>query len=215
MSTVKLSSWMFQGLKGVELPARSTSNTGNVGTFIDQYIKTKLNITNITSIVDLEAYGIEIKSKDINTSTDWSIGSMTLEDILKTPYKKSSVSKKLQALLLVKTDDTFQIVKDIGLYYFDTDEIQSLLEDSYESARQQIQAVVSNHAENIAYQIANGNPNAVMDKIKFDSFQKFQGNYGKFEFTNNGTSFMFRISQPQMRHLTTLAASKSDLLVYE
>lgn len=215
MANVKLSSWMFKGVKGLQLPRKSSSNTGNVGQFIDNYIKTELNICDVSSVVDLEAYGIEIKSKDISTNSDWSIGSMTLEDIIKTPYKSSSVYKKLQALLLVDTDDTFQIVKDIGLYYFDMPEIQTLLEDSYESARRQIQLVVTNHASNIAYQIANGNPNAILNKVKFDSFQKFQGDYGKFEFTNNGTSFMFRISQPQMRHLTTLAATSTPLIVFE
>jgi hypothetical protein len=215
MSTIKLSSWMFKGVKGLNLPQRSASNTGNVGTYIDSYIKTQLNISDVSSIVDLEAYGIEIKSKDINTNSDWSIGSMTLEDILKTPYSGSSVCKKLQALLLVDTDDTFRIVKDIGLYYFDMPEIQKLLKDSYESARSQIQSVVTNHASNVAYQVSNGNPNAVLNKVKFDSFQKFHGAYGKFEFTNNGTSFMFRISQSQMRHLTTLAATSTPLITFE
>lgn len=210
----RLNSWMFQGLMGLELPARSSSNTGNVGNFIDQHLKTQLNITNITSIVDLELLGIELKSKDISTNSDWSIGSMTLADILKTPYRQSSVFQKLQALLLVTTDNTFQVVKDIGLYYFDIDEIQELLENSYEAARAKIQSRVINHASNVNQQIIAGNYNAVLSTVQFSSFEKFQGDYGKFEFTNNGMSFMFRISVPQMRHLTTIAASQSALFEF-
>lgn len=205
---------MFQGLMGLELPARSLSNTGNVGNFIDQHLKTQLNITNITSIVDLELLGIELKSKDISTNSDWSIGTMTLADILKTPYKQSSIFKKLQALLLVTTDDTFRVVKDVGLYYFDIDEIQQLLEDSYEAARAKIQARVIHHASNVNQQIIAGNYNAVLEKVNFSSFEKFQGECGKFEFTNNGMSFMFRISVSQMRKLTTIAASQTTLIEY-
>lgn len=210
----KLSSWMFQGLKGLHIPQRSATNTGYVGTFLDNYIKTQLNISNINSVVDLERYGIEVKSKDISTNTDWSIGSMTLEDILTTPYQVSSVYRKLQALLLIDTDDVFQIVKDIGLYYFDFDEVQILLEDSYNDVRSQIQQVVNEHAKQVAKEIAKGNTNAVLNKVQFSNYAKFQSDYGKFESMNNG-SFQFRLTQSQMRHLTTLASIQSSVLVYD
>jgi Glu-tRNA(Gln) amidotransferase subunit E-like FAD-binding protein len=206
---------MFNGLKGLSIPAKSLSHCGNVGNFIDQHIKNKLNITNVSSVVDLENYGIEIKSKDISTNTDWSIGSMTLEDILNNTYQTSSVYKKLQALLLIDVDDTFQVVKDIGLYYFDIDEIQMLFEESYESARKQIQQRVAQHAVNVAKSVESGNFNAVLGKVNFGSYEKFQGDFGKFEYTNNGNSFQFRITLAQMKHLTTLAASQSSLLAYE
>lgn len=210
----KLSSWMFQGLKGLHIPQKSSSNTGYVGTYLDNYVKTQLNISNINSVVDLVRYGIEIKSKDISTNTDWSIGSMTLVDILNNTYQTSSVYQKLQALLLIDTDDTFQIVKDIGLYYFDNDEIQLLLEESYNDARSQIQQAVKDYAALVSAQIAKGNSNIVLNKVPFSNFAKFQGPYGKFEYMNNG-SFQFRISQTQMRHLTTLASVSSSVLVYE
>lgn len=204
---------MFNALRGMTVPGRSTTNTGNVGTFIDSHLKQQMNITNTTTLVDLASLGIEVKSKDIHTSTDWSIGSMTLQDILSTPYNKSSVYQKLQALLLVTTDDTFQVIKDIGLHYFDIDEVQKLLEESYEDARAQIQHQVRLHAAKVAQQVLNGNANAILKPIEFSSYQKFHGNYGKFEFTNNGTSFMFRISVSQMRHLIKVSSAAHNPLL--
>lgn len=207
LTTPRITSWMFNSLKGMAVPSRSSSNTGNVGTFIDNYVKSQLAISNTTTVVDLASLGIEIKSKDIHTSTDWSIGSMTLADILTTPYEKSSIYKKLQGLLLVTTDDTFQVIKDIGLYYFDIDEVQLLLSDSYEAARTQIQQRVNQHAANVVQRIIAGDPNAILGKVEFNSYEKFQGKYGKFEFTNNGSSFMFRISISQMKHLISLSSA--------
>jgi hypothetical protein len=203
----KLHSWMFNGLKTVVLPAQSKTDSGAVGRFIDSYLKNQLNITDVSSTVDLEAYGIELKTKDVSTRTDWSIGSMTLEDILTNPYQTSSVYKKLQALLLVDTNDNFRCVTSIGLYYFDIDEVQLLLEESYESARKQLQNEVTKHAQWVASQIANGNTNAILSKVKFKDYVKFHGKYGKFENMNNG-SFQFRISTPQMRYLVKLAATQ-------
>jgi hypothetical protein len=153
-----------------------------------------------------------MKSKDIHTNTDWSIGSMTLSDILLTPYNKSSVCAKLQALLLVTTDNTFQIIKDIRLHYLDIDEVQLLLEESYEDSRAQLQYRVNQHASRIAQAVLKGNTNAILNPIKFNSYENFQGRYGKFEFTNNGTSFMFRISISQMNHLLNVSSAHQSPL---
>ena len=208
----KITSWMFNGLNGMTVPGRSSTNTGNVGNFIDQYLKTQMGIANTTSTVDLASLGIELKSKDIHTNTDWSIGSMTLQDILGTPYIQSSVYQKLQALLLVYTDDIFQVIKNLELHYFDFDEVQQLLADSYESARQEIQHRVNLHAAMIAQQVVAGNPNAILQKVQFKNYEKFHGQFGKFEFTNTGSSFMFRISLPQMKHLTSLSSAYHNKL---
>jgi hypothetical protein len=208
----KITSWMFNGLKGMTVPGRSSSNTGNVGNFIDQYLKTQMGISNTTTTVDLSILGIEVKSKDIHTNSDWSIGSMTLEDILSTPYIESSIYQKLQALLLVTTDDVFQVIKDVELHYFDFDEVQQLLCDSYESARAGIQHQVNLHAAHIAKRIVAGDPNAILEKIQFKNYEKIQGQYGKFEFTNTGSSFMFRISLSQMKHLTSLSGAYHNKL---
>lgn len=211
----RLSSWMFNGLRGLQLPSRASSSYhGSIGVFIDSFLKTSLNITNVNSTVDLEKYKIEVKSKEIGSKADWTIGTMTLNDIIKTPYRQSTVYQKLQALLLINTNDDFQIITDFGLYYLDFDEVQVLLEESYEGARTQLQARVAIYANNIASLIADGQPNAILKKLEFSSFESFQGNFGKFEFTNNGTSFAFRISVPQMRHLTTLAATQTQLIEF-
>lgn len=206
LSKPRVASRTFKQLVGLSIPKKSKTNPGNVGIFIDNYIKSHLKI-NGNTIVDLEDYGIEIKTKDIETNTDWSIGSMTLEDILNTDYENSSICKKMQALLLVDTDDTFRVIKDYGLYYLDFDEAQQLLKDSYDNIRNQLKQHVINHAMKVNAKIQKGIFDAVLDKIEFSSFEKFHGTFGKFEYTNSGTSFMFRITKSEMRELVLKAST--------
>ncbi len=210
----RLASRTFEGLRGLKIPKKSLKNSGNVGVYLDNYIKEKLKVFNNTP-VDLEFYGIEIKSKDINTNTDWSIGSMTLDDILNTDYIDSIVYKKMQSLLLVDTCDTFRVVKDYGLYYLDFDEAQQLLEDSYNQIRGDLYQRVVNHATTISSQIQKGIFGAVLSKVEFDNFEKFHGSFGKFEYTNSGTSFQFRLTKSEMNQLKTMAATSNARLMFE
>jgi len=206
LSCARLSSETFKPLLGVSVPAKSPTNTGLVGKFLDEYVKTQLNLPHDTT-VDLEFYGIEIKSKDNGTTTDWSIGAMTLEDIIKKSYTESSIYQKCQSLLLITTDDNFRKVVDVGLYYMDLDEVQQLIEESYEDVRRQLIYRITEHNKKIQNMVVSGNIAAILNPIEFGSYEKFQGKYGKFEYTNNGTSFQFRITSKQMRHLTQISAS--------
>ena len=208
---VHITSWMFSSLKGLSIPGKSTINSGLVGQFIHNHINSNLNITSNT-IVDLAQLGIEVKTKEYSGNTDWSIGSMTLQDILSKPYIQSSVYLKLQALLLVKTDDNFRVIKDIALVYLDCDEVQALVEETYEDLRRQLQERVTNYAINLMNQVKLGNINAILQPITFKPYEQFKGEYGKFEYMD-GTSFQFRINQKQMKHLIATANTAQNSLI--
>ncbi len=200
----RVSSKTFQVLRGVEVPAKSSKDSGLVGKKIHEYIVQNLNI-NGNSIVYIEDYGIEIKTKNEDTNTDWSIGSMTAEVIVDTPYKDSPIYQKLQALLLITTNDNFQIISDVGLYYMDFDEIQLLIQDTYEDARSQLK-------QEVLYQ-QNSPKNSFFisdqpSELKFDPSHSFKGKHGRFEYTNSGTAFAFRIKAKSMKMFARMAASK-------
>ena len=109
-------------LVGQTIPYRTKENTSITGNYIDQLVKTWAGVsTGLNTIVDLMIYGIEIKSKDIITNSDWSIGSMRLVDIINTPYEQSSVYQKLQALFLVEYNNDLCSITSANLYYLDND----------------------------------------------------------------------------------------------
>lgn len=190
----------FHTLKGLSVPAKSAAHSGMVGKFVHQYICTNLNISGNTT-VDIAKYGIEIKTKNKGSRTDWSIGSMTVSDIIKTPYEESPIFKKMQAMLLVTTDDSLQIICDVGLYYMDFDEIQTLIKDTYEDARSQLAHNVYNQQQKVLNTLFGFDV-----ELKFENSESFKGTHGRFEYMNSGNTFNFRINASAMKKFVSKAA---------
>ena len=188
----------FTPLIGMSVPLKSKVDSGKVGKFVHQLILDNLKI-NENNIVDIDKYGIEIKSKGIESNTDWSIGSMTVDDIINTSYIDSPIYKKMQALLLVTTDNSLAIICDVGLYYMDLDEVQLLIQDTYEDVRSQLKREVENMI------------NSSNSTIMFNPSQSFKGKYGRFEYTNFGNTFNFRIKQGSMNKFKNIAATQSSI----
>jgi hypothetical protein len=205
----------FKPLVGCKIPKKSTINSGFVGRHIDAYIKAQMNSPSTpVHSPDLFKHGIEVKSKDTSTSSDWSIGKMRLSDIVKHPYRDSSVFRKLQALLLVTCDDNYREVVDVGLYYFDLDAIQEKLEKTYETIRARLTAITIEHHIHISEMIAKGDFSQIGTMPVFSNSQTFSGNFGKFEFVT-GTSFSFRISTGKMKKLCDIAITANSAKNFE
>jgi hypothetical protein len=85
---------------------------------------------------DYPDYDLEMKSKDVDSASAWTIGNMTREDIINTPYKNSSIKDKLQQHYHVYHKDS--VITDQKLYDFRSDYIQKRLEEAYEESRQRI-----------------------------------------------------------------------------
>ena len=88
----------------------------------------------------------------------------------------------------MKYDNTFNTVVSESIYDFRNPEIQSLIEDSYEQARQQL--------------ILQGGPGPGTT---------IGGLYGVFEW-KTGNSYAYRVPDSGMRKLETLAKSTSNKL---
>lgn len=209
VSDVRLTTWNFSALKGKELPEPDKKNDGHIGNYIDNYLKEQMNIHNPNAPVDLASLGIEVKSKKIDTGSSWSIGTITVNDIINTSYVDSKIYKKLQALLLVTTDIDFRIVKEVELHYFDNDEIQSLLDKSYEKAREEIRKHVLQNVTT-AYELGKVSgkvdltslSNLSTDGIKWS---RFKGKYGYFEYRPKEGNLVFRLTKTQLKNLICIS----------
>lgn len=130
---------------------------------------------------DIPAVGLEVKSRDIDSTSAQSVGSMLPEDIISTPYPKSVICKKLQQQYRVKHKD--QVIVSAEVYDFSPSYIQDRIERSYEAARQKI---IAGDCSDYVY----GGP------------------YGYFERTVKGSrSYQFRVADGAVKKLESMASS--------
>ena len=194
-------------LVGHSLPARTKANSSIVGVYVDKLVRIWAGAsTGVTTGVDLKIFGIEVKTQDIHTGSNWTIGTMTFADLVKTPYEESSLYEKLQALFLVRYDNELQIITDSNLHYMDNDEVQGIFKEAYETARREAIAYLLNFKESLAQRMVVFGD----EKITFAGSLQFKGTPGYcFEFTNSGTSFKFRVSNKAMKRATKLATANN------
>jgi hypothetical protein len=135
---------------------------------------------------DIPSVNLEVKTRDLDATSAQSVGSMTPEDIVITPYRQSVIFKKLQQQYRVKTKD--QIIVSAEVYDFSSPNIQEKIEESYEAARQKI--------------IAGNNSDYVSG-----------GKYGYFERTvSDSRSYEFRFANGAMKKIENMAKSTFDQL---
>ncbi len=85
---------------------------------------------------DLKESGIEVKTKDVNSSSPNSVGTLTYEDICNKSYKETHIFEKMQKQFRVVTDEG--LVVDQNLFDFTDPYIQEKIEEAYENARQKM-----------------------------------------------------------------------------
>jgi hypothetical protein len=136
---------------------------------------------------DLPTVGLEVKSRDIDSTSAQSVGAMLPEDIIKTSYRDSLICDKLQQQFRVKTKD--QIIVSAEVYDFSAPYIQEKIEASYEAARQKITAG---------------------DRSKYIS----GGPYGYFERTVKGSrSYQFRVSNNAVKKIESMSMATANKLI--
>jgi hypothetical protein len=85
---------------------------------------------------DILTFGCEIKSRERSATSAQTITDMQLPEILTTVYRDSPVCSKFQQQLRVYTQDG--IVVRARIFDFSSTDIQDLVRDAYEHARQQL-----------------------------------------------------------------------------
>jgi hypothetical protein len=181
---------LAQQLVGQQLP---TNKDGHAGRALESLLET-LGITiNKGAGADILVYGLEVKTRKETASSAQTVATMSIQDIINTPYKKSNIYQKFQQQLRIKTNE-LDIIASAEIYDFDQPQIQDLVEQGYEFARKQI--------------IANN----------YIGYTSYVGHWGYFEQCHlpQSDAYSFRFSKQDMEDLEAMAHSTfSILFTYE
>lgn len=124
---------------------------------------------------------VEVKSRDIDSTSAQDVCKMSAAYIIKTPYRSSRVFEKTQRQYRVKTKD--QVIISAEIVDFSPKFIQDKIEESYEICRKKI---IAGDKSNYIYGTA----------------------WGYLEQTNkNSKSYSFRIGHGAMKSLESMANS--------
>ena len=134
---------------------------------------------------DYPKHDLEVKTKDEDSRSANSVGSMTSTKIKTTSYPNSSIAKKIQRQFRVKIKDG--VIVSTKVYDFSAPFIQEVIEEAYEKARAKIIA---------------GNTDSYIPGTSFGYFEQKKLSGGKL--TN---SWAFRIPVGSMKKLENMSQS--------
>jgi hypothetical protein len=107
------------------------------GNWVDREMQNKGHIVDTSGVVDMPEYGIDNKSRKYGSKASWTIGSMTIEDIIATPdWEDTRFYKKCKNQNQVKYNTDFMEVVDVSVLDMDIDLIQQNLKQDYIDLRQ-------------------------------------------------------------------------------
>lgn len=113
---------------------------GKVGMIIEDILQDRGYQMNRGPGIDMVNEGLEVKSRNEDSTSNHSIGSMSAQSIINTPWKGSEMQKKTKRQLRVKwkDDNGAAIVTESKVYDFSKNHIQSRLEQDYEHVREEL-----------------------------------------------------------------------------
>jgi small nuclear ribonucleoprotein (snRNP)-like protein len=171
---------------GTILPSKFN---GEAGREFEREFARKIIATSNSKGVDVPAWNLELKTRDLESTSPQTVGAMQPDDIVSTPFPNSAIAEKIKQQFRVKTKNN--TIVNARVYDFDQPHIQKLLEEAYETARSKI---------------------ALDDTPDYVYGTKF----GYFERTNKkSNSYMFRISAGAYDILERMASSTFNNLFEE
>lgn len=165
------------------LPTQRKGNEGNVGKFYENHLVNRGFDMNANQGVDIPDLNVEVKTRNRDSKAPHTIGVMTYDNIVRTPYEQSVICQKLQQQNRMEYDNTFNVVTSESVFDFRDPDIQKRLKESYENAR------------TILAQQGGPCHGTVVG-----------GKYGMFEW-KSGNSYAYRISDSGMKKLKNMAKS--------
>lgn len=122
---------------GAQIP--NFKNDCDVGQWIDYQMAKKGHRVDKSGLVDLPEYEVDNKSRKKGSSANHTVGSMTIDDIIKTPdFNNTRYRHKVQNQNQITYDPDFQEVTDVRLLDMDIDLIQQKLSEGYTDCRNQL-----------------------------------------------------------------------------
>lgn len=180
------------GSENMILPRQEKGNEGAVGKHYENELRSrgfKLNSGNGIDIPDLR---LENKTRNRASKAPHTTGTMTYDNILATPWAKTTFAEKLQHQNRMEYDNVFNVAVNESVFDFSKPEIQDLLERDYEKCREELRNQGA------------PSPGTIVG-----------GQYGMLEH-KGGKTYAHRISDAGMRKLKGMAKSVgSDLFTFE
>jgi len=167
-----------ENMIGIKVPDK---NDGVAGKFIEKESGKYLTLQNGKG-PDYEKLGIEIKSRDIDSTSALTFGSVTYRTIMTKEYTDTHLCQKMQHLIYFFTQNNRLI--NIKHYDFSSQCIQEIIEKSYDYGKKQI---------------ISGNTNLYIPP---------DGHLFYFEDTAKNNQYQFRISKnnfSKIIHMTKLS----------
>lgn len=109
---------------------------GDIGRLIEKYLKDEGWPVQSGAGPDILIYGIEIKSRRIDATSNQTVGRMAIDDIITTDYDNSPIKAKIQYQIRVYHDG--EKIVDVQYYDFTDPFIQDNLKEAYEVARDKL-----------------------------------------------------------------------------
>jgi hypothetical protein len=173
--------------KGDKVPF--TDKDCDVGRFIDYAMAQKGHKIDKNGIVDLPEFGIDNKTKELNSKSAHTQGSMTIKDIIRTSeWTQTRFYKKTLNQNQITWNKDFQEVTDVTILDMDLPEVQSRLETAYKDLRDQL-------IENDKNDIRKKNIISRCGWAVFDGY-------------GHDRSYRFRIPYTVMKKIKTLSKSR-------
>lgn len=120
-------------LTGTVVPKQKRGNEGNTG----RHIHGILGIGGHKG-PDIPKIPVEVKTRKKSSKAPHTVGTMTTDDILKSPWEDTNFASKCQHVQELIHDDTFSVNNEVTsekLYDFTKPSIQDLLKRDYEKCR--------------------------------------------------------------------------------
>ena len=191
-----------KALIGLKIPFKlfNDDNSGAIGLYLEQILIDLGYAINQSTGPDLPTINLEIKSRAIEATSAHTIGSMNIDDIIRTPYYQSNICDKFQFQFRVLYSRTFCEFTDAKVYNFTANYIQTIIEESYESSRKLLTVQYHDYLNNADSKLS---PYARGLKLNGDLYA------GYFENTNKlqNKTYDFRLKDSDMKRLENMARS--------
>lgn len=145
MTRTKISAFK-KTLEGMEMPVTQRRSNGDVGNYVEEQLKKQgIPIDSGTAGADVAAFDLEIKTRKRGSNAPITVGSMSLDRILRTDYNNSTIKEKLQTVRSIEYDENSifhepgtSVVKEDTVIDLTDPEIQKILEFQYEYGRLEV-----------------------------------------------------------------------------
>lgn len=178
--------------KGIRVGTRipMVQKNGNVGRCIEDMLEAYGNNVSRNRGIDLPGDGLEVKTRNEGAISPQTIGGMSHQSIIDTPWHQSSIRDKVQKQYRIKYKESLEhhnesIITSEQIYDFTCPEIQDKLEEAYEFGRKHLSKFSPGEGPNCT-------PST--------------GQWGYFEQQVDG-QYQFRVTDKTMKKMESIASS--------